>query len=273
MKPSGVNASRRPPSGPTDRTTIDIVPVIDLLGGRVVRGVAGPRSEYQAVESVLCAGADPIAVGCAFVEQLGLAEAYVADLNAIDGKAEPAWDGYNQIAQCGLALWVDCGLRDLDRTRALAEFGADGRPLRGVIAGLETLAGAGQLTAMFNCVGADRLVLSLDMYSGRPLTTSPDWQGMTVDMILNVAIEIGIRRFILLDLARIGTGEGVGTEAVCRRLRRRAPHVQIAAGGGIRDERELVMLARAGFDAALVASALHNGRIGKEDIRRARGGQ
>ncbi len=267
MNLSGTHTTRRPQSGPTDRTTIAVIPVIDLLNGRVVRGVAGRRSEYRPIESLLCTGSDPATVGGAFVEQLGLAEAYVADLNAIDGTALPAWQVYNQIAHCGLALWVDCGLRNLDGARALTNFRADGRPLLSVIAGLETVAGPDSLAAMFQCAGADRLVLSLDMYGGRPLTNSPDWQGMTVDTILDVALAIGIRRFILLDLARVGTGEGVGTEAVCRRLRHRGPHVQIVAGGGIRDARDLGMLARAGCDAALVASALHNGRIGPVEIR------
>ncbi len=262
-----MNASLRSPSGPTDQTTIDVVPVIDLSGGLVVRGVAGRRSEYRAVESILCTGADPAAVGGAFVSQLGFAQVYVADLNAIDGTAPPAWDLYEQIARCGLALWIDCGLRDLDQARALVDFCADSRPVTSVIAGLETTADADSLAAMFRCAGRDRLVLSLDMHGGRPLTTSSDWQGMTADMILDIALEIGIRRFILLDLARVGTGEGVGTEEVCRHLRQRAPDVQIAAGGGVRDARDLSKLAHAGCDIALVASALHNGRIGPQDFR------
>lgn len=252
------------------RTTVEIIAVLDLLDGRVVRGVAGHRDEYRPVESVLCAGAEPATVGRAFADHLSLAKAYVADLNAINGTAEPAWDVYRQLAECGLVLWVDAGLRDVDRALDAANFCADGRPLAGVVAGLETIVGAAQLAAMFDRVGAGRLVLSLDMYNGRPYTTSSEWQGMTIDMILDTALEIGIQRFIVLDLARVGTGAGVGTERVCRELRRRAPDVQIAAGGGIRDVRDLRSLALAGCDAALVASALHDGRIGKDEVQRAK---
>ena len=260
---------RPPPTTPTTQTTLQIIPVVDLLDGRVVRGIAGRRDEYQSVESVLCAGAEPATVGRALIERLGLVEAYVADLDAINGTAEPAWDVYDQIAQCGLSLWVDAGLRDRERARAVADFCAGGKPLgsvvTGVVAGLETIRDAAQLAAMLDPVGEDRLIFSLDLRNGRPYTTSPGWRGMTVEAILDTALEIGIRRFIVLDLARVGTGQGVGTEAVCRELRRRAPHVQIVAGGGVRNRRDLQTLAHAGCDAALVASALHNGSIGKDE--------
>ena len=263
-----MNAPTRP-LRPTARTTVEIVAVLDLLDGRVVRGVAGRRDEYRPVESVLCAAAEPAAIGRAFADHLGLAKAYVADLDAIGGTAEPAWHVYRQLAECGLALWVDAGLRDVDRALDVANFCADGRPLAGVVAGLETVIGVAQLAAMFERVGAGRLVLSLDMHNGRPYTVSPEWQRMTIDMILDTALEIGVQRFIVLDLARVGTGTGVGTERVCRDLRRRAPDVQITAGGGVRDGRDLRALALAGCDAALVASALHDGRIGKREVRRA----
>ncbi len=250
---------------PTTQTTLPIIPVVDLFDGRVVRGVAGRRDEYQPVESVLCEGAEPATVGRALIERLGLAEAYVADLDAIEGTAEPAWDVYDQMAQCGLSLWVDAGLRDRERARAVADFCAGGKPLTGIVAGLETVRDAAQLAAMLDPIGEDRLIFSLDLREGRPYTTSPGWRGMTVEAILDTALEIGIRRFIVLDLARVGTSQGVGTESVCRELRQRAPHVQIVAGGGVRDQRDLQTLAHAGCDAALVASALHNGSLGKDD--------
>jgi phosphoribosylformimino-5-aminoimidazole carboxamide ribotide isomerase len=65
----------------------------------------------------------------------------------------------------------------------------------------------------------------------------------------------------VLDLARVGMGEGVGTEPVCRSLRCIDPKLQIISGGGVRGLGDLESLAQAGCDAALVASALHDGRV------------
>ncbi len=68
-----------------------VIPVLDIMGGVVVRGVAGRRSEYRPIESSLCSSCDPPVVARAIVERFGLAEFYIADLDAISG-AEPAWN-------------------------------------------------------------------------------------------------------------------------------------------------------------------------------------
>ena len=84
---------------------MQIIPVIDLLAGQVVRGIAGRRHEYRPIQSSLAPDPAPRAVARAYVEQLGVDHVYVADLDAIGG-AEPAWDRYAQIADSGLRLWV-----------------------------------------------------------------------------------------------------------------------------------------------------------------------
>lgn len=238
-----------------------IVPAIDLLSQQVVRGVAGRREQYRPIESLLCENAEPAVVARALVEKLGLRGAYLADLDAIAGD-EPAWDVYRQMAEAGLALWVDAGLTDIERTRAVAMFEAGERPLAAVIAGLETVGDETLLAAMLDVVGPERFVFSLDLKQGRPLTDSPGWRGMTVEQIAAAALGIGVRRFVILDLARVGMGAGVGTESLCRQLRQMAPEAEIVAGGGIRSAEDLNTLARAGCNAALVATALHDGTLG-----------
>ena len=70
---------------------MQIIPVIDLLGGQVVRGIGGRRSEYRPIESQLVAGSDPGAIATAFVEHFGATTCYVADLDAIErGKCDIA---------------------------------------------------------------------------------------------------------------------------------------------------------------------------------------
>jgi phosphoribosylformimino-5-aminoimidazole carboxamide ribotide isomerase len=46
--------------------------------------------------------------------------------------------------------------------------------------------------------------------------------------------------------------------------------VTLLAGGGVRDVEDLRALAARGCDGALVATALHDGRIGARDIAAAR---
>src|SRR5437868_13104425 len=76
--------------------SMPILPVIDLMGGQVVRGVAGRREAYRPMVSTLTDSSDPLAVACAFRKRFGFEELYLADLDAIAG-GEPASALYKQL--------------------------------------------------------------------------------------------------------------------------------------------------------------------------------
>ena len=75
-----------------------------------------------------------------------------------------------------------------------------------------------------------------------------------------------MRGLLVLDLARVGEGAGTGTEELCARLARTFPGVAISAGGGVRGVEDLERLRLCGVEAVLVASALHDGRLGRQDF-------
>jgi len=246
---------------------MQLIPVLDLMGGQVVRGVAGERRTYQPVESLLVGEPTPDAIARGFCESLGLCEAYVADLDAIGG-GEPDWKAFQSIAATGMQFWLDAGLRDAEAARRLIDFDPGGEILSGVIAGLETLSDLRTLSMMVEVVGSDRLVFSLDLKAGVPLSDAPDWRDKTAEQIAQLAVSVGVSRMIVLDLAQVGVGEGVGTESICQALRERWPAVHLTAGGGVRNFTDVQSLSEAGCDAALVASALHDGRIGPTELTR-----
>jgi phosphoribosylformimino-5-aminoimidazole carboxamide ribotide isomerase len=237
-----------------------ILPVLDLMDGRIVRGIAGRRDTYRPIRSALCRDAEPESVARALVAHFGFQHSYIADLNAISG-AEPAWDTYRQLASCGLELWIDAGLRGVERALALAAFEPCDMQLHAIIAGLESVPDPDTLADLLACVGPRRFVFSLDLHGGQPWNRAPAWQTFSPDAILQLALRIGIQRYTILDLADVGMGRGVSTETLCRTLRRRAPHVQITSGGGVRDMQDVQAALAWGCDFVLVASALHDGRI------------
>jgi HisA/HisF family protein len=255
-----------------------IIPVLDIMGGVVVRGVAGRRSEYRPIETPLCSSAEPAVVARAIIERFGTTEFYIADLDAIAG-GEPAWEIYETVAATGSRLWVDAGVGDVGRAEALTDFRPAGAPLAGIIVGLESLAPAradsnqpsdhdhvqDAIAPILRAVGADRLIFSLDLKNGQPLTTVSTWHTLTPIDIARSAIAAGARRLIVLDLANVGVSGGVGTLALCQAIRAEHPQVEIIAGGGVRGPADLQQMAAAGCNAALVASALHDGRIGEND--------
>lgn len=237
-----------------------VIPVIDFMAGCVVRGIAGRRETYQPIESCLTASCDPIDVARAFRDRLGLSTVYLADLDAIAG-SDPAWRTYAALEKLGIRLWVDAGLRDENQAARLEKAGVDT-----IVCGLETLRGPEVLSALVKQVGPERLVFSLDLMAGEPMGETAAWGNADAYAVAAQALEVGLRRMIVLDLARVGTGKGLGTEALCRWIRERDASVELIVGGGVRGGEDLARLAGAGIDGVLVASALHDGRIGQCEI-------
>src|SRR5438093_13715088 len=118
-----------------------IIPVLDIKNGIVVRGIGGRREEYRPIISKLTSSCRPADVARAFRDQLGLAEMYLADLDAIAG-ATPAWNIYRDIQVLDCRLWVDAGIRRVADALELARHG-----IQDSVIGSETVAGAEVLKA------------------------------------------------------------------------------------------------------------------------------
>jgi len=71
---------------------------------------------------------------------------------------------------------------------------------------------------------------------------------------------------IVLDLARVGVGEGIGPTELCDRLVSRCPDLDLITGGGIRNAGDLLALRNHHVGGVLVASALHTGAISRSAI-------
>ena len=111
-------------------------------------------------------------------------------------------------------------------------------------------------------------MLSLDLRGGRLLSPDPALAGLAAADALARFADAGAREAIVLDLARVGSGEGPGRDAAGASCTRRFPDVELLAGGGVRDAADLRALAAAGASGALVATALHGGAIGAGELAR-----
>ena len=97
---------------------------------------------------------------------------------------------------------------------------------------------------------------------------SPDaaWISADPDDLVRRVVDLGVRRLLLLDLSRVGTGSGTGTEALLSRLSALHPRLEISVGGGISGLEEIHAIRDQAGAAVLVGSALHNGRIGGREL-------
>jgi phosphoribosylformimino-5-aminoimidazole carboxamide ribotide isomerase len=233
-----------------------LIPVLDVKSGLAVHAVAGDRAHYGRIRSVLHEGSDPDGLARAYRDRLGLRELYLADLDAIAG-ARPDEALYRGLRESGLSLWVDAGIRGADSLPLLLDSGVET-----IVVGLETLRGPSALAAIAARVSPDRLVLSLDLRAGAPVTAdAAAWGTREVFAIAEQVVALGIRRLLVLDLARVGTGKGTGTVQLVERLAAVHARIEITAGGGIAGIDDVGRLERAGASFALVGSAFHDGRI------------
>ena len=242
-----------------------IIPVIDLMGGEIVHAVGGRRSEYRPIRSSLCASSVPIDVARGFRSHFGFEEIYLADLDAIAGRKQAASFIWTMLLMDGFRLWVDAGVRGLSQALDVAGGGAWALFSPGIVVGLETLAGPDALADIVSVVG-EEVILSLDLRDGEPVGNLQGWKYPTAWGIAAEAVGLGVKRLLVLDLARVGEGAGTGTEELCAALAASYPHVEILAGGGVRDRADLLRLKACGVSAALVASALHDGRLTRTDL-------
>ena len=247
-----------------------IAGVIDLLGGRAVHARAGDRQRYAPVASV---AGDATALADHYVKA-GVTDLYVADLNAI--LSRPRQDALiRSIAGVGAPLWLDAGSSSVETAQECLALGASR-----VIVGLETLTSFDALRAICDAVGGNRVAFSLDLRDAQPLATmtiapSPDARAVStvrrsdlhVTALARQAADAGAGAVIVLDLARVGSRSGLDMELV-RLIREMLPGVMLLAGGGIRDADDLARLAGIGCDGALVATAVHDGRLGAADLGR-----
>lgn len=237
-----------------------IVPVLDLLEGCVVRGVAGERQRYRPIESPLVDVPTPLNLARAFRDRFGLSTLYVADLDAILHD-RPNLECYRALIEEDFELMIDAGLRDLSGAERVLATGA-----QFVIAGLETLSGPDLLGDFVRRIGAERVIFSLDLKQGVPLCDPSSWGHPEPIAIASAAMAQGIERMIVLDLAQVGVGGGISTRALCSEILSRHASAKIITGGGLRTAADLDLLTETGIDGVLVASALHDGRLTRADI-------
>jgi phosphoribosylformimino-5-aminoimidazole carboxamide ribotide isomerase len=235
-----------------------VIPVIDLKRGVAVHAVRGDRERYRPLRSRIAAGSDPVHLTRALRERFGLDELYVADLDAIaGGPGSP--DVIAALAREGRAM-VDAGAATATGVAGLLELG-----VARVVIGTESLPGAEAFRRLRTALPDAPLVLSLDLRGGQVLSPDPALAGAAAVDALARLTDAGAREAIVLDLARVGSGEGPDVRLLGE-LRSRVPDVELLAGGGVRHAGDLRALADAGAAGALVATALHGGAIGPDEL-------
>lgn len=235
-----------------------IVGVIDLKDGQAVHARGGRRNLYAPVHQSagLVVDGSPLTLARHYITTFGLSEIYVADLDAIASHPLQA-ETIHSISTLGASLWVDAGIAGVDDAKPVAATGA-----QTLVVGLETLTSFDAL-ADICALSVQPVAFSLDLRSGTPMSTA--LAAHPPEDIARRAVEAGAHSVIVLDVARVGVAGGPDFDLL-QRIRSVMPAAQLFAGGGVRGIDDLRQLAGIGCAGALVATAVHEGRLTAADV-------
>jgi phosphoribosylformimino-5-aminoimidazole carboxamide ribotide isomerase len=218
---------------------MDLILAMDLKEGSVVHGSRGERATYRP----LTWGISPVAEPVAYTKNIGPRFLYIADIDRILGIGN-----HDEIIRTCATLvdhcYVDRGCRNPG----------------------DYLAGDG----IVNIVGTETGGVDLSIYEGGFI--SLDIKGGLVipsgkdpETMLREANRLPFEGCIILDIGAVGTEGGINRETM--EQFRSAYEKTLFLGGGVRGQDDLFTLKDAGFDGAIVATALHRGNIPRSWIR------
>jgi phosphoribosylformimino-5-aminoimidazole carboxamide ribotide isomerase len=224
--------------------------VLDIFNGAVVHAVRGERSRYEPIErySQIVSTSEPLGV----LGEVRPKEVYVADLNILTGFGENL--AVIKSISGKAKTMADIGISNSSELDRLPNVVTP-------ILGTETA----PFQIMEEAAQHRKVVASLDMKNRKVLTRDPFLAKQEPLQVLRRLDDLPLEGVILLELDRVGTSLGLDREFLIKAaLICKHP---LILGGGVGSMEDLTMLEGLGFSGALVATAVHNGKIPVELVR------
>lgn len=230
---------------------MELIPAVDLRAGRVVRLRQGDFEREQVH------GDDPLAVVRRWVGE-GASRLHLVDL---DGAREGRPVQADLLAQLVEAAGVPCqvagGQRDDAAVAAALEAGADR-----VVLGTRLIGDPAWARSLVARHGPNRIVAALDVQDDEARGDGWVSEGARrpLDAALTELRQAGLALFVVTAINRDGLLGGPDL-ALLRRVAGVVGPAAVIASGGIASVADLQELAGAGYAAAILGSALYEGKI------------
>ena len=224
---------------------MQLIPAVDVLDGGVVRL---HRGDYDAVTTYAAEVVDQIASfgdqGCSLVHVVDLAKARDG------GGGVGLWSA---VCAAGPSIQAGGGIRTAAAAKRALEAGVSR-----VVVGTAAVSPDGPLEDIVLAVGADQVVVGLDVRDGRVRGSGWTDEGQPVEEVVARLLEAGVVRALVTGIDTDGTMAGPD-HRLLQRVRSLAPDLAIIASGGVGTLDHLRELASAGWEAVIVGKALYEG--------------
>jgi phosphoribosylformimino-5-aminoimidazole carboxamide ribotide isomerase len=228
---------------------MEIIPSIDLLGGRVVRLYQG---DFQK-ETVYSEEATDIALKW---EKSGASRIHIVDLDGAKNGAPANLNIVEEIAfHVSIPLQIGGGIRSLDTAQSLVALG-----IERIVLGTSAVRNPILVDEVCRSLGADSVVVGVDARNG--LVALQGWVESTSIPAVQLMVEMstfGVGRFVYTDIAQDGTLSGPNLTAIASLMKEIPSH--IVASGGIGSMEDLEKLEALGVEAVIIGKALYTGAI------------
>ncbi len=241
---------------------MEVIPAIDLLGGRCVRLYQGDFNQVTVYDQ------DPIRLAQRY-QDAGMQRLHVVDLDgARSGKPANLGLVSKLTSELGLAVQIGGGIRDLRQVRRLLDSGANR-----VVIGSAAVTNPQTVVSWINELGAERIIPAFDVKlnaDGDPIVRTHGWAKHSDQILwelMDFYTETGALDFLCTDIDKDGTLTGPNIElyASCND---RYPHARFIASGGVSGFDDLIALAETATSAVVTGKALLDGRLQLEEIKR-----
>ncbi len=239
---------------------MEVIPSIDLRGGRVVRLYQGDYDREITYSD------DPVAVALRW-ENAGAPRIHVVDLDgATTGLPVNLAIVEEIVSRVGLPVQVGGGIRDMVTAERLLSTG-----VQRVVFGTAAIRDPALVRDACRKLGAEHIVVGIDARDGRVAvqgwTESSD--ATAADLANSMAVA-GVARFIYTDIGVDGTLAGPNLQAVIDLMK--AVGKPIISAGGIGSLADLEQLDQVGVEGVILGSALYRGRVDLSEAVRRFGG-
>jgi phosphoribosylformimino-5-aminoimidazole carboxamide ribotide isomerase len=239
---------------------MEVIPAIDLRGGRVVRLRQGDYAQETAYS------ADPVGVARGFQAE-GAPRVHLVDLDGAATGAPAHLEVLRRIVEAvEIPVQTGGGLRSMEQIESAFATGVE-RIVLGSVA-LEEPSLVEQAVAIH---GARRIVVGLDARDG--LVAIRGWveqSTVSAEELMGRMAALGVTRFVYTDIARDGTLAGPNSDAVAAMVRRGREHnATVIASGGVSTADHVRRLAELGAEGAILGSGLYTGTLTLADALKA----
>ena len=241
--------------------SFSIIPVIDILNSSAVHAIKGERVNYKPLQSPLFQSSDPVDIIRTMSKKFNFYEFYIADLDSII-KGIPNFKLINKILDLSkIELIIDPGIVDLKGVNQFKDI-----QIKRLIIGLETIKSYKVLSQSLEIINPEKVIVSVDMYKEQILTKAKDIMNHTpIDLVKKIE-SLGVKSIILLDLFRVGQKIG-GIPALYLEILQNFSG-DIFIGGGIKNIEDILNYKDHNFSGILIATALYDGSINIEKLRK-----